>query len=236
MHMHVGGGGGHWHAGGPRRPQDARTAFRRSIRWAKPLWPILAFGLVCTLAGVFLGQQPPRIIQYLIDTVIGAHRYHLLTRVILVYLGIVFVGQIIGAASGYWMNIAGQRLLHTLRTALYDHLQMLSLSYYDNKRTGDLVSRVTGDVSQVEGMIIGTSKSLVRQLFGVGLAFYYMWGYNWPLALLVLIPVPRTRGQPLLLHTPRACGLPIHPGGNGRTERQAHGKLVGYTCNQGVQS
>ena len=196
MHMHIGGGGGHghggghWHGVGPRRPQDARTAFKRSIRWAKPLWPILVFGLACTLAGVFLGQQPPRIIQYMIDTVIGAHRYHLLTRVILVYLGVVIVGQIIGAASDYWMSVAGQRLLHTLRTALYDHLQMLSLSYYDNKRTGDLVSRVTGDVSQVEGMIVGTSKSLVRQLFGVGLAFYYMWGYNWQLALLVLIPVP----------------------------------------------
>jgi ABC-type multidrug transport system fused ATPase/permease subunit len=160
------------------------------MRWAKPLWPILLFGLGCTLAGVFLGQQPPRIVQYTIDTVIGAGRYGLLPRVILLYIGIVIVGQIISSSSGYYMSVAGQRLLHTLRMALYDHFQALSLSYYDNKRVGDLTARVTGDVSQLESMIVGTSNSLARQIFGVGFAFYYMCTYNWRLALLVLIPVP----------------------------------------------
>lgn len=188
--MARGFGGGRWGGIGPRRPQDAKTAFKKSIKWARPLMPILLFGLFCTLAGVYLGQQPPRIIQYTIDTVIGNGQYHLLTRVVALYIGIVVLGQVIGAASGYWMNVAGQRLLHTLRMSLYDHFQMLSLSYYDNKRVGDLTSRVTGDVNQLESMIVNTSNSLVRQVFGVGFAFYYMCTYNWRLALLVLIPLP----------------------------------------------
>lgn len=182
--------GGRWGGMGPRRPQDFRAALRKSLKWARPLLPILLFGLACTMAGVFLSQQPPRIIQYTIDTVLGAERYHLLWRVIVLYAGIVVLGQVIGAASGYWMNVAGQRLLHTLRMALYDHFQRLSLSYYDDKRVGDLTSRVTGDVNQLESMIIQTSNSLVRQAFGVGLALYYMMSYNWQLALLVLIPIP----------------------------------------------
>jgi subfamily B ATP-binding cassette protein MsbA len=182
--------GGRFGGLGPRRPQDFRSALRKSFKWARPLLPILTFGLLCTLAGVFLSQQPPRIIQYTIDTVIGAHRYHLLTRVILIYVGLILLSQIIGAASGYWMNVAGQRLLHNLRLSLYDHFQMLPLSYYDNKRIGDLTSRVTGDVNQLEGMIVNTSNALVRQFFGVGFAFYYMCTFSWQLALLVLIPVP----------------------------------------------
>ncbi len=181
---------GRWGGVGPRRPQDFRTALRRSLKWAKPLWPILLFGLICTLGGVFLGQQPPRIVQYTIDRVIAADRYDRLARVISLYVGVVILGQIIGSTSGYWMTVAGQRLLHTLRMALYDHFQRLSLSYYDNKRVGDLTSRATGDVHQLEGMIVNTSNSLARQLFGTGFAFYYMWSYNWRLALLVLIPVP----------------------------------------------
>jgi len=187
MERHV---GGRWGGMGPRRPQDFKSAVKKSVKWAKPLLPILTFGLFCTLVGVFLGQQPPRIIQYTIDHVIGASRYHLLTRVIMLYLGVVVLGQVIGSASGYWMNVAGQRLLHTLRLALYDHFQLLPVGYYDDKRIGDLTSRVTGDVNQLESMIVNTSNSLARQLFGVGFAFFYMMSYSWQLALLVLVPIP----------------------------------------------
>ncbi len=183
-------GGGRWGGVGPRRPQDFRSAVRKSLKWARPLLPILAFGLFCTLAGVFLAQQPPRIIQYTIDHVITARHFGLLPRVILLYVGVVIVGQVIGAASGYWMNVAGQRLLHNLRTALYDHFQALPVGYYDDKRIGDLTSRVTGDVNQLEGMIVNTSNSLARQVFGVAFALFYMITYSWQLALLVFIPIP----------------------------------------------
>lgn len=183
------GSSGRWGVS-TRKPQNFKAAFRRSMRYARPVWPILVFGLFCTLAGVFLGQQPPRIIQYTVDRVIAANRYNLLPTVVLVYLGVVVVANIISAASNFWMNVAGMRILHTLRMELYDHFQKLSLSYYDNKRVGDLTSRVTGDVSQLEHMIVNTLNQLASQIFGLGLAFYYMCSYNLQLALLVLIPVP----------------------------------------------
>ncbi len=183
--------GGRWGGGvGPRRPQDFRAALRKSMIWARPILPIMVFGLVCTLIGVFLAQQPPRIMAYTLDHVIAGSKYSLLWRVIGLYLVVVLLSQIISSASNYWMNVAGQRLLHSLRMSVYDHFQKLPLAYYDDKRTGDLVSRVTGDVSQLEGLVVNTSNSLVRQVFGVAFALYYMMTYNWQLALLVLIPVP----------------------------------------------
>jgi ABC-type multidrug transport system fused ATPase/permease subunit len=175
---------------GPRRAQDPWQAFRRCAPLARPLWPILLFGLCCTLAGVYLGQQPPRIYQYTIDTVIGGAQYGRLPAVIGGYIAILLAGQVVSSLSGFWMNVAGQRMLHSLRLALYDHFQALAVSYYDTKRTGDLLSRITGDVNQVEGMIVNTSNALLRQLCGVGFALYYMWGYSHLLTLLVLIPVP----------------------------------------------
>ncbi|MDH7602423.1 MAG: ABC transporter ATP-binding protein [Armatimonadota bacterium] len=181
---------GHWAGVGPRRPQNFRRALKRTVQWALPLWPILLFGLFATVAGVFLGQQPPRIVQYTIDRVIATNHYSALPKVILLYVSIVVIGQVIGALSGYWMSVGGQRVLHTLRMALYEHFQKLSLSYYHDKRIGDLVSRMTGDVHQLEGLIVGTSNSLARQLFGTGFALYYMLSYNRLLAVLVLIPVP----------------------------------------------
>lgn len=174
----------------PRRAKDPWKAFRQSIPLARPLLPILSLGLVATIVGVYLGAQPPRIYLYTIDTVIGQKHFQALPTVILIYIGILLAGQVIGSLSGYWMSVAGQRLLHSLRMALYDHFQALSISYYDTKRTGDLLSRVTNDVNQVEGMIVNTSNALLRQICGVGIAIYYMWHYQSTLMWLILIPTP----------------------------------------------
>jgi len=174
----------------PRQAADPWRALRRCAAWARPILPILLFGAVCTLAGVYLSQQPPRLYRYTIDTVIGQSRFHELRGMILLYAGILIVGQVIEAVSRFWMTVAGQRLLHHLRMQLYDHLQRLPLAYFDNRRVGDLMSRITGDVRQVESLVLHTVNSLVRQVFGMGFALYYMLTYSPLLTLLVLIPVP----------------------------------------------
>jgi len=175
---------------GPRRANDPWRAARRCVAWARPILPILIFGAACTLAGVFLAQQPPRLYQYTIDTIIGESRYPQLWGMIVLYAGILIAGQLVDALSRFWMTVAGQRLLHDLRMQLYDHLQRLPLAYFDNRRVGDLMARITGDVRQVESLILHTTNSLVRQLFGMGFALYYMLTYSPLLTLLVLIPVP----------------------------------------------
>ena len=184
------GGGGRFGGIGPRRAQNPWIAFRKCVPLAKPLLPLLLLGLVCTMIGVYLGQQPPRIYQYTIDTIIAGKRYDQLAITIAIYVGIILAGQIISSLSGFWMSITGQRMLHTLRLMMYEKFQALSLSYYDNKRIGDLLSRITNDVNQVEGMIVNTANALVRQVFGVGIALYYMCNYSIFMTLLVLIPVP----------------------------------------------
>jgi len=150
----------------------------------------MTFGLVATLLGAYISQQYPRIIQYIIDVVIGTGKYHLLGRIIGLYIGLLIFGQVIGSFSGYLMNVAGQRLLHRLRMDIYDKYQALSLSYYDDKRIGDLLSRVTGDINQLQDLIINTVNSLIRQVFGMGFALYYMCQYNWQLAMLILVLMP----------------------------------------------
>ena len=192
--MGFGMGSGHWHGGGDRNrarvAKDPKKAFRRCLVWARPHRLILAVGLVSTLAGVFLGQLPPRIYQYTIDEVITKGQYELLLPVVALYIGVLVFGQVIGALSGFWMSVAGQRLLHDLRMEVYDHYQNLSLSFYDNRRVGDLLSRVTGDINQLEGLIMNTGNTVVQQVFGMGFALGFMFYFNVPLTLLVLIPVP----------------------------------------------
>jgi len=150
----------------------------------------MLIGLLSTFAGVFLGQLPPRIYQYTIDEVITKGQYRLLFPVISIYIGLLVFGQVVSALSGYWMGVAGQRLLHDLRMEVYDHYQNLSLSYYDNKRVGDLLSRITGDINQLEGLIMNTGNTVIQQVFGMSFAFGFMCSYSGTLTLLVMIPVP----------------------------------------------
>ncbi len=174
----------------PRRATDPWRAARRCGQWALPVLPILIFGGACTLGGVFLAQQPPRLFRYTIDEVIMDERFHEVGRVVLLYVGILVAGQLVSALSRFWMTVAGQRLLHNMRIQLYDHMQSLPLTFFDNHRVGDLMARVTGDVRQVESLILHTGNSLVRQIFGMGFALYYMTRYSPLLTVLILIPVP----------------------------------------------
>ncbi|MHB0937363.1 MAG: ABC transporter ATP-binding protein [Armatimonadota bacterium] len=181
-----------WRGGGDRArvPKNFRQALKRCIPWAKPHLPIMSFGLAATLLGAFIGQQYPRITQHIIDDVIGTGQYQKLGGAIGLYVVLLVFGQFIGSFSGYLMNVAGQRLLHRLRMELYDKYQALSLSYFDDKRVGDLLSRATGDINHLEGLIINTANNVIRQVFGMGFALYFMCTYNWKLAMLILALVP----------------------------------------------
>ena len=175
---------------GPRRAKDPKAALRRFASWARPFAPLLAFGALCTSGGVFLAQQPPRLFKYTIDTIIGEARYDELWPVIALFIGILIAGQAIDAVSRFWMTVAGQRLLHDLRMRVYDHLQTLPPAWYDTRQTGDLMARVTGDVRQVEALILHLSTAIIRQIFGMGFALYYMIRFSGLLTAFVLIPVP----------------------------------------------
>jgi len=180
-----------WRGGARARVlKNVLPALRRCVPWAIPHLPIMTFGLIATLIGAYIGQQYPRITQQIIDDIIGAGQYHKLGGAIGLYIILLVYGQFIGSFSGYLMSVAGQRLLHRLRMEVYDKYQALSLSYFDDKRVGDLLSRVTGDINQLENLIINTANNVIRQVFGMGFAMYFMCTYNWKLAMLILALVP----------------------------------------------
>jgi len=175
-------------------PVSAKHPFqslKRVLPWILPYWPVMLFGLVCMLITTYLGQQPPRIIQHIIDDVLapGGGVYQGVRAVLLlggVYLG----GMLFNMLRTYWLHVAGQQVIHTLRVRLYGHFQQLPLTYYDNRQTGDLMSRMTGDVEQIESMMVHGLDVLVMGLLGMGLAWYYIHVYAPLISWLVLIPVP----------------------------------------------
>jgi ATP-binding cassette subfamily B protein len=90
----------------------------------------------------------------------------------------------------YLLKEASQRIAFSLRVALFSHVQSLSLTYHDRQRTGDLITRVTGDVDKVQDLVTDDLLKSINQgltLVGMGIIMLRM---DWQLALMVLTALP----------------------------------------------
>ncbi|WP_020579397.1 ABC transporter transmembrane domain-containing protein [Actinopolymorpha alba] len=108
-------------------------------------------------------------------------------------IGIVLIAAINSAADSFaevCMARGGRAFGYNVRVAMYSHLQRLSLAYHDKKRTGDVLTRVTGDVLVLEDFIIGS----VSNILGSGLVLIGTFGVllyqSWNVALVALVVVP----------------------------------------------
>ncbi|MEI7833677.1 MAG: ABC transporter ATP-binding protein [bacterium] len=191
MSMRGGGGGRFRHMGSEKaKPKAPLQSFKRILPWILPYWPIMLIGFICMMLTTYLGQQSPRVIAYTFDEVLRKNQPKQIPFVLLLFIGIYVFSSLFGFLRTYLLHIAGQRMLHQLRTTLYSHFQKMSLTYYDNKQTGDLMSRMTGDVAEIESLMVHGLDVLIMGVLGMVLAFFYMYRYQSTLALLVLIPVP----------------------------------------------
>ena len=90
----------------------------------------------------------------------------------------------------YYTQRVGQRVLTQLRSDLFEHFQRMSVGFFERRRTGEVMSRLTNDLSALQGMMttaVITSVSAPIQTVG---ALGYMFWRNWKLALLVLLILP----------------------------------------------
>jgi subfamily B ATP-binding cassette protein MsbA len=107
----------------------------------------------------------------------------------------VAVIAIVGAASSYletWLTTTiGQRIMHELRRTVYSHIQRLSLAEYDEKRTGDLIGRVTDDIESVQDFVTTALLGIVTNIFTlvgmIGIMLYMNWRFT--LISLAIAPV-----------------------------------------------
>lgn len=132
-----------------------------------PQWQRVLVGTVAMLLSSGAALVWPRVLRPIIDNVIGAHQYDLLPRYILILIAAYFAQQFFGAVRMNVMHILGQRFVYDLRTECYQHLQKLSLSYFDDHPTGDIMSRLSNDANAVEDMVVHGVDQVISSLIMV---------------------------------------------------------------------
>ncbi len=171
---------------------------RRVMAYTKPYWKQTVLVWTLMVVSTVLNLIPPYLNRPLMDRVFVpkqdvlplSDRLWLLGVLVLVLLATQVLGQVVGIVRGRTVVWLGARLAHDLRTQLYQHLQLLSLRFFDKRQTGAVMARVTQDIRELEWAIMeGAQFFLVNilTLVGIGAVLLMM---NWKLTLLILIPAP----------------------------------------------
>ena len=187
------------------RPEKRKRLSIREL--LKPHVAALAFGLIAVIGEGAANVLEPWPLKIVLDNVLRSRQIHgWLNRVVhatagddklailkfacIAVLGITALDAICSYAEKYLTTSVGQWVAHDLRRALYSHIQRLSLAYHDEKRTGDLISRVTTDIDAIQSFITsGLLQTLVNALTLLGMVgvMFYL---NWQFTLIALSVAP----------------------------------------------
>jgi len=132
----------------------------------------------------------PSVTKWIIDDVVRANRPDKLLPLILLAAAAFLVQHVFNALRIILNNTFEQRVIFDLRSDLYSHIQLLPLRWFDNRATGDLMTRVIEDVNSVERVLIDGIEQGVVAILQVLIVVSVMFYLNVKLALLALGPFP----------------------------------------------
>jgi ATP-binding cassette subfamily B protein len=161
-------------------------------------YPWMAAGtLTCAILSTLMVIVFPGVTKWIIDDVVRANRPDKLLPLLMLAAAAFLLQHGFNALRIVLNNTFEQKVIFDLRSDLYSHIQLLPLRWFDNRATGDLMTRVIEDVNSVERMLIdGIEQGVVAALQVIvvlGVMFYL----SWKLTLLGLVPAPFLAGGAL---------------------------------------
>jgi ATP-binding cassette, subfamily B, multidrug efflux pump len=168
---------------------DARL-MRRLLTYLGPYRRQVAIALAAIVAGSGAALAQPYLIKLAIDGYIAQGRSGELSRLAILYLGILLVSFAAEYLQTWAMQLTGQRIMFDMRMAIYRHLQRLDLRYYDHNPVGRLMTRVTSDVDVLNDLFTAGVVTIFSDVFTlVGIMVVMLW-MDWRLALVAFTVLP----------------------------------------------
>ncbi|MBI3356009.1 MAG: ABC transporter ATP-binding protein [Nitrospirae bacterium] len=162
----------------------------RVLRYLRPHRGLACTTLVCAACATAMELVPPWVIKIVIDDVIQAKQAALLPWVLGLLVGAYVLKNLFASLRVRFNNQLEQTVVHDLRRHIFAALQRLSINYFENRSTGEIMSRVTNDTEHVERIFIdGLEGVLTASLTLIGITIM-LFTLNWKLAALSLLPIP----------------------------------------------
>ncbi|MEU1851270.1 ABC transporter ATP-binding protein [Streptomyces sp. NPDC019990] len=173
-------------AGAQQQPRQVR----RILGLFRPYRGRLAIVGLLVGASSLVSVATPFLLKEILDVAIPQGRTGL--------LGLLALGMILGAVLTSVFGVlqtlisttVGQRVMHDLRTAVYGRLQRMSLAFFTRTRTGEVQSRIAGDIGGMQATVTSTATSLVSNLTSVVATIVAMIALDWRLTVVSLLLLP----------------------------------------------
>lgn len=156
-------------------------------------WPYKKYFIISTIfllivTGITVVY--PIILQLTIDNVIREANYEYILPLTILFVATMVIKSVTTFIQQYTGDLFGIKSVYNLRNALYKKLQFLSFSYYDNAKTGDLMSRLTADVESFRHFLSFGFVEIIRLFLLCGVVFGVMFYYSVPLTLVTMLVIP----------------------------------------------
>jgi len=172
------------------RPKVTWPLLKRVFSYLTPYWKQMLVVLGCIIVSSVLGLMPSVLTGRIIDQGLIGRDLRLLILLILLSLGVTLGSNLIGVAENYLNNWIAQHITYDMRNKMYRHLQRMSQSFFTSNNQGDIITRMTSDISGVERVVTSTFTSILSNSITLAAAVIIMFRENWVLALVGTLVVP----------------------------------------------
>ncbi|MEU2211651.1 ABC transporter ATP-binding protein [Streptomyces hygroscopicus] len=170
----------------PEQPAQVR----RILPLFRPYRGRLALVGLLVGASALVSVASPFLLREILDTAIPDGHTGLLSLLALGMIAAALVNSVFGVLQTLISTTVGQRVMHDLRTAVYDRLQRMPLAFFTRTRTGEVQSRIANDIGGMQATVTSTATSLVSNLTSVVATVVAMLALDWRLTVVSLLLLP----------------------------------------------
>jgi ATP-binding cassette subfamily B protein len=162
---------------------------RRILPYLTPYKPQAALAFGAMVLSAVMNFSQPLVIGFTVTAGVRGEE-----RRVLFLLGLLVTMAVLGWLAAFTqqltVNWLGNKLLVKLRTDMYDHMQSLSLSFYDEMEVGRMISRLTSDVTVIQDLLTSGSLTFAADIVGLAIIVVVLLFMDWQLALVTFAVVP----------------------------------------------
>ncbi len=163
---------------------------KRFIKYYKPHKFLFIVDMTVAFLAAILSVFMPMLTRTLLKVHIPNKDLKGITTLIAIMGGIILFKSVFTYIRIRWGHIMGVRMESDMRSDMFAHLQKLSFNYFDNVKTGHIMSRISNDLNMIAEVAHHAPEDLVISVFMILGSFIAMFHYNTSLALISMIPVP----------------------------------------------
>ncbi|WP_232101823.1 ABC transporter ATP-binding protein [Paenibacillus sp. URB8-2] len=171
-------------------PDLSKAMLLRISRYFLPYWKQTLVVLAILLATSVLGLLPPLLVQQIVDHALPGKNLRLLVFLVVGSLAATVASGLLGVFQSYLNSFISQSIVYDMKNQMYRHLQGMPLQFFSNVKQGEVITRMTSDISGIQGVFSGTIVNFASNLLMLVTTAGTLFWMNWKLALVSVFVVP----------------------------------------------